>query len=232
MAEPFDFLKLTNDWLEKYPVRIVASFGQYFRSGNEYTQDKVDIICRWLAWRVNIAIERRRQEVIKALYEMYMTTATGKVMQVAMAVQNFAKDPIKSVGDFAGAIFGPVVTVIKWVTMLAKELPRLAKNLAKIAQSLPPEPPSPYINYNAFKLKIKTVDMSTITSDPANLPAPEVMFPEPTRPWSKEAFAAEMNGLSNWKEKHKKKYELKEDNDLTKALLEKSNPNTDLPDSI
>lgn len=231
MAEPFDFLKITNDWLEKYPARIIASFGQYFRAGNDYSQDKVDIICRWLAWRVNVAVERKRQLIIKALYEMYMSTAAGKVLQVCQAVQNFVKDPLGALGSFASAIFGPVATVIKWVVMLAKELPRLAKNLARIAQSLPPEPPNPHINFNEFKLKIKTVDMSTITSDPANLPAPEVMFPEPTRPWSKEAFAAEMNALNTWKNK-RKKYELKDSmiskeiNDFLKGDRE------NLPDSI
>lgn len=234
MSGAFDFLKYTNDWLEEYPVNIVHSFGSYFKAGEEYSQDKVDIICRWLAWRVNIMIERRRQDLIKALYGMYQTTVGGKVIQAAYAVRDFVKDPLGAIGSVAGVLFAPFNSIIQWAVMLAKELPRLARNLANIAQALPPEPPNPHINFNEFKLRVKSVDMATITSNPNNLPSPESMFPEPTRPWSREAFATEMNAVDNWKASKgipfytPKKEESR--SDLRESLENVTNIN--LPDSI
>jgi hypothetical protein len=188
----FDFLKQTNDWLEKYPLKIVDSFQNFFKASEDITQAETDIICEWLAWKVNITVERMRQQVVKALYNMYMSTTGGRVAKVVNAITSFVKDPLGALGAFGSALFGPVAVVLSWVTMLGKEVPRLARNLANIAQSLPPEPPSPRINFNKFKLKIGSVSMSTILTDPSAMPDPEKMFPEPTRPWSKDTFDIEM----------------------------------------
>ena len=67
-----------------------------------------------------------------------------------------------------------------------------------------------YINYNKFKLKVKTISMSDIKSDPSNLPAPEVMFPEPERPFSKETFTKTFETDSSKLKSVKVKYKLKE----------------------
>ena len=225
----FDFLSFTNDWLEQYPATIVRSFDNYVQKGEEIAQSKVDVICTWLAWKVNVAIERQRQKVIKALYEMYKTTVGGKVMRVAMSIKNFVTDPIGSIGEFANSVASPIKSVFDWAAMLGKELPRLAKNLAYIAQALPPEPPSPHINYNKFKLKIGSISMSTITSDPSNLPSPESMFPEPPRPWSKETFQAEfdMRGVIE-----KPYYTMVDETKFESTLTEATQANEIIPDKI
>lgn len=198
-----DFLKTTNDWLEKYPLKMSNAFDNYFRAGEDIGQAEVDIICEWLAWRVNITVERVRQRVVKSLYNMYMSVTGGRVAKVVNAITSFVKDPLGALGSFASALYGPVAVVATWVTTLAKEVPRLARNLSNIAQSAPPDPPSPHINYNKFKLKIGSVNMSTILSDPSAMPSPESMFPEPTRPWSKSTFDIEMKAAVNTA---KKKY--------------------------
>ncbi len=188
-----DFLKETNDWLEEYPISISDSFDNMVGKGKKVAQSKIDIICEWMAWKVNVAIERKRQQLLKCLHEMYETTALGKVMKAGMAVDKFVKDPLGAVGSFADAIFGPVKEILKWVGTLATELPRLARNLADIANTLPPSPIDPTVNYDKFKLKIGTISMGAITQDPSNLPTPEQMFPEPQRPWSAQAFQAEFD---------------------------------------
>lgn len=196
MGTPFDFLKPTNQWLETVPINTIAAFDNMIGTGEDIAQEKVDIICTWLAWKVNIMIERKRQVLLKKLYGMYMNTVGGKVMQMAMAIKGFIKDPLGSIGTFASALGGPVPKVIAWGAVLLKELPRLAENLAKIVSALPPTPPNPNINYDKFKLKIKSISMGDITSDPNSLPAPEVIFPEPTKPFSKESFALAFEQVS------------------------------------
>ena len=187
-GNPFEFLKATNDWLESVPNRATKALNNFVGTGEKMTQEKVDAICIWLSWKINIQIERVRQSVLKALYGMYKSTAVGKVMQVAMVIKEFVSNPLRTLGSFAGAIFGPVPKVISWISTLMKELPRLAKNLSEIASSLPPAPPTPHINYDKFKIKVKSISLSTITSDPNKLPSPESMFPEPPKPFSKETF--------------------------------------------
>ena len=55
----FDFLKTTNDWLEEVPVRIIDAFDNFMQDAENITQQKVDEICEWLAWKVNVAVERK-----------------------------------------------------------------------------------------------------------------------------------------------------------------------------
>lgn len=187
-GNPFEFLTATNDWLESVPGRVTKAFDNFIGNGEKVTQEKVDAICIWLSWKINIQIERVRQSVLRGLYGMYKSTAAGKVMHAAMVIKEFVSNPLKAIGSFASTVFGPVPKVISWVSTLMKELPRLARNLSNIASSLPPSPPNPHINYNKFKIKVKSVSLSTITSDPSKLPSPESMFPEPPKPFSKETF--------------------------------------------
>ena len=239
---PFGFLKTTNDWLEDCPERIIAAYDNFIGDGENLAQSKVDKFCAWLAWKVNIAIERKRQTILKILHEQYQTTAAGKVMAVANAIKKFCNDPIGAIGSFAGAIFGPVAAVFKWVVELASEILRLAANLAKIMAALPPTPPNPHINYDKFKLKVNSISMAEIASDPSSLPPPEVMFPEPPKPFTKETFTEGFESSSANLKSQQKKYTLSDEDkkalmgfsvsqySLEEALIEETN--VGIPNSI
>lgn len=215
-SKPFDFLKIANDWLEEVPGRIITAFDNYIGNGEKAVQSKVDVVCEWLAWKVNIAVERKRQWLLKVLYEQYKSTAGGRVMQMATVAQKFVKDPLGALASFASALFAPVASIIDWTMMLMVELPRLAANLANIVQSLPPSPPNPQINYDKFKLKIGSISMSAIATDPSTLPAPEVLFPEPEKPFSKDSFQKAFSDSSATLKSSSVKYKLSEEE--TKSL--------------
>lgn len=214
---PLSFLKTTNDWLEDVPIRITAAYNNFIGNGEDLAQSKVDIFCAWLAWKVNIAVERKRQAVLQILYDQYKSTAGGKVASVARAIQDFCNDPIGAIGALAGAIFGPVFAVFKWIVELGKEILRLASNLARIMAVLPPSPPNPRINYDKFKLKVKSISMAEVTSNPYNLPPPEVMFPEPQKPFTKESFTEGFEKATASLKSSKKKYVLSEEDKKTLA---------------
>lgn len=222
MGTPFDFLIPTNKWLEKVPINIINAFENFIGTGEHVTQEKVDQICAWLAWKVNIMIERKRQEVLKKLHGMYQNTVGGKVMQMANAVSGFISDPLGSIGAFASALGGPIPKIIQWSVILLKEIPKLAANLAKIVSALPPQPPNPSINYDKFKLRINSISMSAITSDPSSLPAPEVMFPEPEKPFSKEGFKTAFENASAGLKSSKQKFVLTEEDKLAMEALKES----------
>lgn len=216
---PLDFLDDTNDWLEDVPVRLVAAYNNFIGDGENLVQSKVDVICEWLAWKVNIAVERKRQAILRVLYDQYQTTVGGKVMKAASAIQNFMNDPLGALGDLASALFGPVVTVFKWIIELAHQILRLAMNLARIMQVLPPAPPNPHINYDKFKLRVGSISLAEVTSDPRNLPAPEVLFPEPKKPFTKESFSEAFETGSAALKSGRKKYELsKEDKETLQGF--------------
>lgn len=208
---PLAFLESTNDWLEDVPYRIIAAYENFIKDGENLAQSKVDKFCAWLAWKVNVAVERKRQTVLKILHEQYKSTVMGKVMKMASAIQSFCSDPLGALGTFASAIFGPVVAVFKWITELTKQILRLAVNLANIMSVLPPAPPNPQINYDKFKLKIKSISMAEVTADPSSLPAPESMFPEPPKPFSKETFTEAFEGTSASLKSSQVKYTLSEE---------------------
>ena len=119
---------------------------------------------------------------------MYKYTVVGKVMQMMLVIQKFMENPLYYLFKFALEIFAPFYLVINWYKTLLTEIPRLAQNLAKIASALPPSSPNPNINFNAFKLNIKTISISDITGNPDKLPLPETMFPEPEKPFTGETF--------------------------------------------
>lgn len=208
---PLDFLITTNDWLEQVPMRIIAAFENFVKSGEGMAQAQVDVICTWLAWKVNIAIERKRQKLLKVLYEQYQSTMGGRVMKTASAIKSFASDPLGALGALASALFAPIVAVFNWIKVLVTELLRLAENLARIASVLPPSPPEPHINYDKFKLKIGSISLSTVTSDPSSLPSPEDMFPEPPKPFSKTSFSTSFETASANLKSTKMKYTLSEE---------------------
>lgn len=205
------FLKTTNEWLEDVPVRIIAAYDNFVGNGEDLVQSKVDTFCVWLSWKVNIAVERKRQAVLRILHGQYQSTVVGKVMKMANAIKSFCSDPLGALGTFAGAIFGPVASVFKWIVELTAEIIKLAANLAKIMAVLPPNPPSPHINYDKFKLKVKSISMAEVTSDPNTLPPPEVMFPEPPKPFTKETFKEGFEKATASLKSGRKKYTLSEE---------------------
>ena len=180
VSNPFAFLKTTNDWLESVPERARKALNNAVGNGEKITQSKVDAVCIWLSWKINLQIERVRQSLIRTLYGMYKSTTAGRVMRMATAIKDFVSDPLGALGTFASAVFSPVGAVFNWTSTLIKEVPRLAENLARIASVLPPDPPNSRINYDKFKIRVKSFSWSTLTSDPSKLPPPEVVFPPPT----------------------------------------------------
>ena len=224
---PFEFLKITNDWLEDVPITAIQGLNNSITKANQTVQSKVDAICAWISWKINIEVERVRQACVRALHNMYQNTVLGKVMQLANTLNNFVKDPIGTLFKFASDLFGPVPKVFRWLGELIREIPRLAENLAKIANSLPPPSINPKINYNKFKIKVKTISLQEIISGTENTPPPEEVFPEPPKPFSKETFDDVFTNFSAQLKSNKLVYKLTaRQKESLKALTTNSNPDS------
>ena len=215
----FEFLEYTNSWLKAIPGAINKSIKAYIKDGENISQSRVDTICAWLAWKVNITVERERQKVLKALYGMYQNTMIGRVMQMAVAIKAFVSDPWGQVKKYAGMVATPISYVFDWLTTLTIEVPKLGNNLANIIKALPPSPP-PGINFKKFKLKIGTIDIAAILQNPYSLPSPEAMFPEPEKPWTSAVFDEDMNPETPIEKAIF--YELPDENEVQKAIREAS----------
>ncbi len=184
-----------NDFLEGVPTMVVKFFNRIFATETGIPQKGVDMICEWSSWKVNIMVETARQFFLRSMFnENKYVRAIVKPIET---FQKFLKDPlgsIEEIGDCAknmlDRIVGPIAKVYIFIEQLIVEIGRLAANLTNLLSVLPPTPPSSDINFDKFQLKIETVTMSTILSDPSNLPSPEEMFPEPIIPFSKEYFQA------------------------------------------
>ena len=185
MAKSLDWLVKVNDFLEQVPAGVLTYFKALSKSGEELVQTQVDYICSWLAWKVNIMVERKRQQVIKTLQEQY---GGYLALMSGVSLVKQALNPLNA-GAFFAKFAAPIVAIYDFLKTLIKEIPRLAENLANIANSLPPDPPNPHINYNAFKLRIGTISLGEIMGA-STMPTPEEMFPEPPKPFSKAAFDA------------------------------------------
>ena len=217
-----DWLKKVNATLEQLPNGILAYFDAITQLGERASQAFVDGICRYAAWLVNVNVERLRQKVLKGLYEQFVVVRV--VADTIDLGKKIIQDPLGTVGSFFGTITAPFAAAIKFPIELAKELAKLASNLAKIASALPPPPPNPKINYNEFKLKLGNISMGALGSADS-LPAPEVIFPEPPNPFGKEAFksafeegkkASETEDVKKFKEKMAEIYP----KSYTKAAIE------------
>ena len=205
-----DWLKKANATLEQLPNGILAYFDAIAQMGERATQAFVDGICRYAAWLINITVERIRQAILKGLYEQFIL-----VRVIADAIdlgKKVIQDPLGTIGSFFSKITAPISAAVKFPIELAKELAKLASNLAKIASVLPPPPPNPHINYNEFKLKLGNISMGALGSADS-LPDPEVIFPKPPNPFGKEAFkssfeegkkASETEEVKQFKEKMSK----------------------------
>ena len=125
-SNPFEFLECTNDWLESVPQRAINALNNSVGNGERIAQAKVDAICTWVSWKINIQIERVRQATLRALYGMYKNTVVGKVIQVITVIKEFVSDPLGTIGSFAAAIFSPFAPIVQWFPTLQKEIPRLS----------------------------------------------------------------------------------------------------------
>lgn len=191
MTKSLDWLVKVNDCLEEIPESVNDFYNSFIKSAKDLSQEYVDKVCRWMAWWVNITVERLRQSVINTLIDQYSSYFV--VLKWVKAIRDAMRNPIKALGSFFGIFAKPVQAAIEFITTLAVELPRLAENLAKIMQALPPTPPSNLgVNFDAFKIKINTITMKDITSG-GNFPPPEKMFPEPESPFGKAAFEEVFN---------------------------------------
>ena len=186
------WLDKVNDNLEANPFIITEFLDQISSEGEALSQSAVDVICEWSSCKANREIERLRQKVIKGLYKQNKVITV--IVAPAQALYNFYKNPlgaiegaIKMIVSILGVLYAPVMAFVEFMSDLAKELSRLARNLAVIASSLPPKSPNPKINFNKFQLDVGSIGMNSIMDDPSNLPSPEEMFPQtaPT-PFSKE----------------------------------------------
>ena len=191
MTKSLDWLVKVNDCLEEIPESVTDFYNSFIKNAKNLSQEYVDKVCTWMAWWVNVTVERLRQKVIKTLIDQYSSYFV--VLKWVQAIKEAMKNPLKAIGSFFGIFAKPVQAAVEFITVLAVELPRLAENLAKIIDVLPPAPPSDLgVNFDAFKLKINTVTMKDITSG-GNFPPPEKMFPEPESPFGRAAFEEAFN---------------------------------------
>lgn len=180
-----EWLSKINDFLEQVPVNVNTWFANTFKSGEELTQDFVDRQCIWLSNKINRMIEEKRQQVIKTLQDEY--GGYLKALTVVTVIKQAVTNPIGMIGSFFNILAGPYGKVVAFLQALIKEVPRLAANLANIANSLPPAPPNPHINFNKFQIKVNSISMGDIMGG-GTMPSPEQMFPEVESPSGKEAF--------------------------------------------
>ena len=209
-------LKTFNASLEDLPHSIIVMFDRVFGVADEVPQKGVDMICEWAAWFINYHVEQGRQSIVKSLHEQ--NSLVNKVLGPIRTVQKVVTDPIGALGAVVSAIksianifIGPIVTFVNFMIELTKELLKTAKNIAKLAEVLPPTPPNPEINFNKFKLDLGSIGIATVLEDPNNMPSPEEKFPEPIKPFSIAYFKALGNEAKTVYRKEKPFYTLPEE---------------------
>lgn len=183
--QALQWLSNINDFLEQVPVKVTDWFKNTFKSAEDLTQAFVDRQCAWMANKINRMIEEKRQKVIKTLQDEY--GGYLKALTVVTVIKQAVTNPLGMIGSFFGVLVGPYGKVVGFLSALMKEIPRLANNLASIASALPPAPPNPHINFNAFKIKVNTITLGDIMGGGA-MPSPDQMFPEVEKPFGKKAF--------------------------------------------
>lgn len=185
------WLDQINDCLEIIPKNIGTFFDEFFLSGEEMTQDSVDIVCTWLAWTVNITVEKLRQKAVRTLHDQ--NSAATKILGPVRFFVEVIKNPlgllsaaVQVIKRIASHFRGPLDPILRFIKNLTKQIARLVKNLAALQSMVPPDPPSPNIDFHAFSrnLKIGRMGMDIILEDPDKMPSPEEKFPEPYNPFS------------------------------------------------
>ena len=179
------FLKTANAALEQIPGGILAYFDALAEMGENVSQSFVDAVCRYAAWLVNINIERIRQKVLKSVYEQNLFVRI--IVDVIDIGKKVIQDPLGVIPSFFDRLTAPFKAAKQLITDIITEISKLASNVTKIMQVLPPKPPNPDINFDEFKIKINAFGMNALA--PADsFPAPEVIFPKPPNPFGPETF--------------------------------------------
>lgn len=179
------FLQTANAALEQVPNGVLAYFDAIGELGETASQAWVDKLCRYAAWMVNVRIERIRQYVIKGVYEQ--NKAIKLIVDGLNTAKKVMEDPLGVIPSMFSFITSPFSSAIQMMVSFAEEIAKLAANLSRIMQVLPPSPPNPNINFNEFKLQVGSFSMGALGSADS-LPDPEVMFPKPESPFGKNAF--------------------------------------------
>ena len=179
------YLKMANASLEQIPTIINNYFERLGKMSNAVTQEYVDEVCRFVARGINIKVERLRQFVLRNMYNQI--TIVRVVIDTINIAKQVIEDPLGTIPSFFGKIISPFSTAVRYTVELFQELARLAQNVQRILQVIPPESPNPEINFNAFKLRFGEFSIGAMGSS-ESLPDPEVLFPAPVNPFGKEAF--------------------------------------------
>ena len=195
--DPLDWLKKTNKFLEGVPQGII----DYFNNLNDMNliQEQVDAICEYAAWKVNLSVEKVRQQVIRVLRRQ--CKQVKDILKFMKKLKDAIANPIAAIEAVVQLIkmiieklLGPYYELVKFMIRLAVEIAKLAKNLQNIMEVLPPSPPSTDINYNKFALKIGSISMDMIMDDGGQeMQNPDQMFPEPKKPFTKNTFKQVFN---------------------------------------
>jgi len=190
--DPLDWLKKTNEFLEGVPEGIVSYFDNLGEL--DLPQNQVDKICEYAAWKVNLCIEKVRQQVIRVLRRQ--CKQVKDILKFMKKLKEGILNPLSALEAVVQLIkmiieklLGPYYELVKFIVKLTVEIAKLANNLQNIMEVLPPNPPSGSINFNKFNLKIGSVTMDMIMDDGGQeMQNPEAMFPEPEKPFTKSTF--------------------------------------------
>jgi len=194
--DPLFWLKKINKFLEGVPKGIVEYFDNL--KNLDLVQEQVDKICEYAAWKVNICVERLRQQVIKALQKQ--CKQVKDILKFMNTLKKAIENPLNLIEAVAQLLkilvqkfLGPYYELVKFLVQLSVEVSKLAQNLQRIMEVLPPSPPTGSINYDKFILNIGTISMDMIMGDGGDMQNPEAMFPEPEKPFNKETFKKAYN---------------------------------------
>ena len=212
------WLKKVNDFLERVPNGIDAYFRGLSKSAGNLTQSEVDVICARVSWYTSVNVEKVRQKVIGSLHDQYESYT--KQLGPVSAIAKLLTDPLGALGAVVSAVktilnvlVAPYKVLIQFSLDLIQEIARLAENLAKIASYVPPSI-NPRVKFDKFKVKVNSISLGDVVKGPDGLPAPEVMFPEPSPIFSKETFQKSFDEARTSLVETKKKYSLDENESL------------------
>lgn len=166
----FDFLKKTNEFLEKIPQ--YADKG--FTNVEGGTQKVVDAACERISYEISESIETTRKQVIKVLhgiYESYKATLRklGPLAALTLTDPMQLLEPVKMIRDI---ICGPYYEALTTVTEMTAEVVKLQQNIDKIMNY---KPPAGDMSLDKFKITAGTITMGEIMSgvpNPVNIPKP------------------------------------------------------------
>ena len=174
----FEFLKKTNEFLEKIPQYADKAFVNV--EGG--TQKVVDVACETVSYEISQSIEITRKQVIKVLhgiYESYKATLRklGPLAALTLTDPMQLLEPVKMIIDI---MCGPYYEALTTVTEMTAEVIKLQQNIDKIMNYTPP---AGDMSIDKFKITVGTITMGEIMSgvpNPVNIPKPSSLTPDST----------------------------------------------------